>query len=312
MNNRSPRNRTLRLSDAERAALAAEVVRPAAGMDVVDRIICGTAEDCVSYLPGGFADLLILDPPYNLNKDFNGWRFREMDDGAYEAWLESWFPALLEKLKPQASIYFCCDWRNSAAVFRLLDRHCRIRNRIVWQREKGRGASANWKNSCEDIWFATVGTRYRFNLDAVKLRKKVIAPYRAADGTPKDWTEDASGENYRLTCPGNFWDDITVPYWSMPENTDHPTQKPEKLLARLILASSDPGDIVLDPFLGSGTTAVAAKKLGRHYCGIEMNPEYCLWAAARLKRAEDDKTIQGYSGGVFTGRNDPRGKGTES
>ena len=85
----------------------------------------------------------------------------------------------------------------------------------------------------------------------------------------------------------------------MPENTDHPTQKPEKLIAKLVLASSRPGDIVLDPFVGSGTTCVVAKKLGRHYLGIEIDEEYCLWAAKRLTRADKDLEIQGYNGGFF-------------
>jgi len=305
MPQRSPRNKTLVLTDADRTALAECITMPSAELSPADKVICGAMEECMPLLPDGFADLLILDPPYNLTKDFNGWTFREMDDRAYEAWLESWFPPLLKKLTPCASIYFCGDWKNSAAIFRILSKYCIVRNRIVWQREKGRGASANWKNSSEDIWFATVGKDYYFDLNAVKLRKKVIAPYRTGDGTPKDWTEDGNGEKYRMTCPGNFWDDITVPYWSMPENTDHPTQKPEKLLARLILASSKAGDMVLDPFLGSGTTAVTSKKLGRHYCGIEQNKEYCLWAAARLKRAEKDMSIQGYCNGIFTGRNEP-------
>jgi len=85
----------------------------------------------------------------------------------------------------------------------------------------------------------------------------------------------------------------------MPENTDHPTQKPEKLIAKLILASSKENDIIFDPFLGSGTTSVVAKKLNRRYVGIEMNEEYCCFAEKRLQLAEDDKEIQGYSGGVF-------------
>ena len=89
----------------------------------------------------------------------------------------------------------------------------------------------------------------------------------------------------------------------MPENTDHPTQKPEKLIAKLILASSQPGQIVFDPFLGSGTTSVVAKKLGRHYCGVELNEQYCLWAEKRLRLAEHDTAIQGYSDGVFWERN---------
>ena len=89
----------------------------------------------------------------------------------------------------------------------------------------------------------------------------------------------------------------------MPENTAHPTQKPEKLLAKLILASSNAGDVVFDPFLGSGSTSVTAKKLGRQYIGIEVNPQYCVWAEKRLEMAETDKTIQGYTDGVFWERN---------
>ncbi|MBQ1411941.1 MAG: site-specific DNA-methyltransferase, partial [Clostridia bacterium] len=163
------------------------------------------------------------------------------------------------------------------------------------------GAKANWKNGMEDIWFATKSDAYTFNLEAVKIRKKVVAPYRV-DGKPKDWTETETG-NYRDTCPSNFWDDITVPFWSMPENTAHPTQKPEKLIAKILLASSHPGDMVFDPFLGSGTTSVVAKKLHRHYLGVEAEEQYCVWAEQRLEMADSDTTIQGYSDGVFWERN---------
>ena len=89
----------------------------------------------------------------------------------------------------------------------------------------------------------------------------------------------------------------------MPENTDHPTQKPEKLIAKLILASSNPDDMILDPFLGSGTSAVVAKKLNRHYIGIECEREYCALAQKRLETAKTDDEIQGYSDGVFWERN---------
>lgn len=298
---RAQRNKTLTLSPADQERLA-HALHTKVPDSLRNTVINAELLDSLTSLPDHFADMLFLDPPYNLDKDFNGYHFKKMDHAQYRDWIESWFPALLRTLKPQASIYFCGDWKNSAAIFEVLEKYCIVRNRIVWQREKGRGAAANWKNSCEDIWFATPGKDYKFNLDAVKIRKKVIAPYRTNDGTPKDWQEDADGK-FRLTCPGNFWDDLTVPYWSMPENTDHPTQKPEKLLAKLILASTDPDDLVFDPFLGSGTTAVAAKKLGRQFCGIEMNREYCLWAAARLERAEQDKTIQGFEDGIFKERN---------
>lgn len=160
----------------------------------------------------------------------------------------------------------------------------------------------NWKNGMEDIWFAVKNPNdYYFNVDAVKIRRQVIAPYRS-NGKPKDWEETTEG-NFRMTYPSNFWDDISIPFWSMPENTYHPTQKPEKLIAKLILASSKEGDMVFDPFLGSGTTSVVAKKLNRHYCGIEINTEYCCWAEKRLEMANTDTEIQGYTNGVFWERN---------
>ena len=153
----------------------------------------------------------------------------------------------------------------------------------------------------EDIWFATRTDDYTFHVDAVKVRRRVRAPYRV-DGQPKDW-EDTPDGKFRNTYPSNFWDDISVPYWSMPENTAHPTQKPEKLLAKLILASSDPGGIVLDPFAGSGSTAVTARKLGRRFVAIERSEQYCAWAEKRLEMAAENPAIQGYADGVFWERN---------
>ncbi len=161
---------------------------------------------------------------------------------------------------------------------------------------------SNWKNCSEDIWFCTVGGEYTFNVEAVKLKRKVIAPYTNGDGQPKDWQRNDDGD-FRLTHPSNLWTDISVPFWSMPENTYHPTQKPEKLIAKLILASSNPGDVVFDPFLGSGTTSVVAKKLGRNYIGIEREKFYCCLAEKRLEMATVDSSIQGYHDGVFWERN---------
>ena len=270
--------------------------------EITDKIILGDSLKIASLIPHESVDLLIADPPYNLDKQFHGYNFHEMAYEAYEKYTEEWISACKPLLKKNASVYVCCDWKSSSAIERVLSRHFIIRNRITWQREKGRGASKNWKNSMEDIWFCTVDEDdYIFNIDAVKQRRKVVAPYKV-DGKPKDWEETEDG-NYRNTCPSNFWDDISVPYWSMPENTAHPTQKPEKLLAKLILASSKPDALVYDPFMGSGSTAVTAKKLGRHFCGSEMNAQYCAWAQKRLEMAETDKSIQGYADGVFWERN---------
>ena len=268
---------------------------------VCGRTICGDTFQVAPHLPRGFADLLIVDPPYNLTKDFSGGGFRRTTDANYAAFTRAWIELLLPLLKPDASVYVCCDWRSSPVIGMTLKDYFRLQNRITWQREKGRGAQRNWKNGMEDIWFATRTDAYTFHVDAVKVRRRVRAPYRA-DGQPKDWEETPDGK-FRNTCPSNFWDDISVPYWSMPENTAHPTQKPEKLLAKLILASSDPGGIVLDPFAGSGSTAVTAKKLGRRFVAIERSEQYCAWAEKRLELAETNPGIQGYADGVFWERN---------
>ncbi len=253
-------------------------------------------------LPDAFADLIIIDPPYNLSKNFGGLKFNERSDAAYDEYLASWFPAVCKKLKASGSLYICGDWKCSSALQRAVAKELSVMNRITWQREKGRGAKSNWKNAMEDIWFAVKNPDdYYFDVEAVMQKRKVLAPY-TQDGKPKDWERAAAG-NFRLTHPSNFWDDISVPFWSMPENTDHPTQKPEKLCAKLILASCPKGGMVFDPFLGSGTSAVVAKKLGRAFCGIEINEEYCLWAQKRLERAESDASIQGYADGVFWERN---------
>ena len=267
----------------------------------VNKTVNGDTFAVLKKLRDECVDLLIVDPPYNLYKDFNGNGFKKTDNESYADYTEKWIEAVRPKLKKTASVYVCSDWKSSIVIGEILEKHFVLRNRITWQREKGRGAAKNWKNSMEDVFFATVGEDYRFNLSEVMVKRKVLAPYRE-NGKPKDW-EEINGVRYRNTCPSNFWDDISVPYWSMAENTAHPTQKPEKLIAKLILASSKPGDLVLDPFSGSGTTGVTAKKLGRNFIDVELNPLYCAWAEMRLEKAEKDKSIQGYEGGVFWEKN---------
>ncbi len=301
---RSSRNKTIDIDEISGAEYLSRCIRwdrEDVPDDVTDSLITGDSFEVMKRLPRGIADLVIVDPPYNLDKDFNGRGFKRSSDEDYAGYTGEWISLVLPLLKRTGSLYVCCDWRSGSVIYEVLKKHLKVRNRITWQREKGRGAKSNWKNSMEDIYFATVSDEYTFNLDAVKQRRKVVAPYRK-DGKPKDWEETEDGR-FRNTHPSNFWDDISVPYWSMKENTAHPTQKPEKLMAKLILASSDPGDLVFDPFAGSGSSLVAAKKLGRHYAGIEQNDKYCIWAEKRLEMADSDSTIQGYADGVFWERN---------
>ena len=298
------RNRTIDISVRKGAGYLKKcltVKAPQMVPDILDKTVCGDFLKVAPFLPENFIDLLIVDPPYNLDKAFHGRKFKKMTDELYEEYTESWVQAILPALKENASIYVCCDWLSSPTIWRVLQKYFHIRNRITWQREKGRGALSNWKNGMEDIWFATKSKEYTFNVDTVKIRRKVIAPYKV-NGKPKGWEETDKGK-FRDTYPSNFWDDISIPYWSMAENTAHPTQKPEKLLAKLILASSNEGDVVFDPFLGSGSTSVTAKKLNRRYVGVEISEQYCIWAEKRLEMAETDPSIQGYTDGIFWERN---------
>lgn len=302
--NRAPSNRTITIDSTEIDALSRVIVTPdkvKAGVPA-DAIINGDIFECIDSLPDKFFNLIIVDPPYNLSKTFNSSKFTAMDDRRYEDYLRSWFYKICDKLADNGTLYMCGDWKCSSSMQRVIAEKLVILNRITWQREKGRGASSNWKNAMEDIWFAVKNPKdYYFDVDAVKMKRRVLAPYKDK-GQPKDWQQTREG-NFRITYPSNFWDDISVPFWSMPENTDHPRQKPEKLVAKLILASSKPGDYIFDPFLGSGTTAVVARKLGRKFCGVEIDRDYCLLGAKRLVLAEKNKTIQGYNDGVFWERN---------
>ncbi len=298
-------NRTLMLSKQDSSRLrsrlgVADHLRMLS--EYLGRTIHGDSVQVLPLLPRSSVDLLIADPPYNLSKSYNGSAFPKQSQAEYEAWTNAWVELVVPLLKPTASVYVCSEWRSSGVIQRVLEHHFIVKNRITWEREKGRGAARNWKNNSEDIWFCVVSEDYYFDVEAVKQKRRVVAPYRDGNGQPKDWTEEEDGA-FRVTHPSNLWTDITVPFWSMPENTDHPTQKPEKLIAKLILASSRPGDVVLDPFLGSGTTSVVAKKLGRQYIGIEQEETYCLLAEKRLELAEQEPSIQGYSGGYFWERN---------
>lgn len=306
MNNvRAKRNRTIILSRAEEDRYGKDLThitesarKGALGNTILNQDVLETA----ALLPSAFVDLLILDPPYNLTKTFASTAFRKKSVAGYAEWFESLLIRLLPTLKDTASVYVCSEWCSSTAVHLVLDKFLKVRNRITWERDKGRGAKTNWKNASEDIWFATVSDDYVFNVESVKLKRRVLAPYTDDNGSPKDW-EDTSAGQFRLTHPSNLWNDITVPFWSMPENTDHPTQKPEKLLAKLILASTNQGDFVFDPFMGVGSSIVTAKKLNRRFLGIEIERQYCLLAAKRLHLAEREQAIQGYTDGVFWERN---------
>jgi site-specific DNA-methyltransferase (adenine-specific) len=297
----SPRNKTIRCSHEEKLEFSNELIyldKPTKIKKLTNKIIHQDFFGAVGFLPDRFIDLLILDVPYNITKTYGNSVFYKKSDEEYVEWFDDLIHSLFSKLSSNASIYTCFDWETSAIIYPVLNKYFFVRNRITWGRDKGRGSNSNWKNNMEDIWFCTLSKSYCFNI--IKLKRKVKAPYVDKNKKPKDWWESDEDEKYRLTYPSNFWNDITVPFWSMSENTNHPTQKSEKLIAKLVLASTNKGDFVFDPFLGSGTSAVVAKKLGRKFCGVESNWDYCCTAIKRLKLAKQSNRIQDYSDGVFT------------
>lgn len=298
---KSERNRTITISPDEEESLNKNIETSFSGIE--NKIYNCDLFKIIDEIPDKSFELIIIDPPYNLSRKFNSTTFKTMSDEEYGQWLETWLVKVISKLKNNGSLYLCGDWKCSSIMYSVLNKYMTVMNRITWSRDKGRGASKNWKNNHEDIWFAVSNPNdYVFNVNDVKIKKKVLAPYKDKNGNNKDWQSE-NGENFRMTYPSNFGDDIVVPFWSMPENTNHPTQKPEKLLAKLILASSNEGDTIFDPFCGSGSTLVTAKKLNRKYCGIELDKYYCQLTSKRLILADVNNNIQGYENKIFKEKN---------
>ena len=212
---RAGRNRTLTLSEGEIPSLESKLLLPSAPLQqnqITDKTLNGDLLQWLPLLPDSFADLIIIDPPYNLTKNFNGKVFNARSNDSYDEYLATWFPQVCKKLKPNGTLYMCGDWKCTSSLQRAIEKELTILNRITWQREKGRGAKSNWKNGMEDIWYAVKNPEdYYFDVEAVKIKRKVIAPYKV-DGKPKDWEESDEG-NFRLTYPSNFWDDISIPFW---------------------------------------------------------------------------------------------------
>ncbi|MEO0867979.1 MAG: DNA methyltransferase, partial [Cyanobacteria bacterium J06642_11] len=167
---RAPNNRTLVLNEQDRKDYGkklAHLTDSVSPQTLENITICQNTFDVLPRLPDAFVDLLVVDPPYNRSKIFNQATFNRRSPAAYERWLDSWMSQVVRLLKPDASAYICCDWQSSPMVYSVFERYFIVRNRITWEREKGRGSKHNWKNSSEDIWFGTLSDDYWFDVEAV-------------------------------------------------------------------------------------------------------------------------------------------------
>jgi site-specific DNA-methyltransferase (adenine-specific) len=247
----------------------------------VNQVFCEDALEGLARIPDGSIDLLLTDPPYNLGKDYGNDSDQQSVE-AYLAWTEEWIDKALPKLKANGSLYIFLTWRFAPEIFVMLKKRMTMMNEIIWDRRvPSMGGSTRSFSSVHDtIGFFVNRKDYYFDLDAVRI------PY----------DEQTKKARSRSIFVGAKW--LEVGYnpkdlWSVsrlhrehPERADHPTQKPLEIIERMVKASCPPGGVVLDPFMGSGTTALAAKRLGRQFAGFELNQAYCDIINARLAAPE--------------------------
>ncbi len=231
-----------------------------------DRLICGDARAEMARLAAGSVDLVVGDPPYNLGKNYGNNRDRRAWSD-YEAFTRAWLAEALRLLRPSGSIYLFMGVRFISRLYLMLEDEFDLtfQGWITWHYTQGLGRTRGFSPRHEDILFFSKGADITFNLDAVRVPQKYFRK-----------RNNMAGAN-----PGDVWQFAHVHYCA-DEREDHPTQKPEALLERILRASSNPGDLVLDPFVGSGTTARVARIVGRHCIGIDLNPSFIAMAKRRL------------------------------
>jgi site-specific DNA-methyltransferase (adenine-specific) len=243
----------------------------------LDCVLNENALEGIAKIPDGTIDLVLTDPPYCLGKDYGNDSDR-LDPGKYLEWSKQWIDVVIPKMKPNGSFYIFLTWRYSPEIFCYLKKKMLMLNEIIWDRKvPSMGGSTRRFSSVHDtIGFFAKSKDYYFDIDSVRI------PY----------DEETKKARSRSIFVGKKW--LEVGYnpkdvWSVSrlhaihsEREDHPTQKPLEIIERMIKASCPINGTVLDPFMGSGTTAVAAHRLKRHFVGFEINPDYCEIIRRRL------------------------------
>lgn len=223
-------------------------------------------------------DLIFADPPYNIGKQFGEFHDKWDCDESYANWCEQWLDLCIQKLKPTGSLYVMTSTQAMPYFDLYLRNRITILSRIAWHYDSsGVQAKKYFGSLYEPILYCVKNAKnYVFNANAIAVEAKTgsvrkLIDYRKAEPTPYNTQK----------VPGNVWEFSRVRY-RMEEYEDHPSQKPEALLNRIILASSNEGDLILDPFSGTFTTCAVAKKLGRRSIGIEFQKEYVKTGIRRL------------------------------
>ncbi|NMM37345.1 MAG: site-specific DNA-methyltransferase [Glaciimonas sp.] len=253
----------------------------------LNQVYCEDALTGLARIPDGSIDLILADPPYGLGKDY-GNDSDKLDAAAYLTWSTQWIDAVLPKLKASGSLYIFLTWRYAPEIFVMLKQRMTMLNEIIWDRRvPSMGGSTRSFTSVHDtIGFFALQKGYYFDLDAVRI------PYDAVTKKARSRSIFVGAKWLELGYnPKDLWS-VSRLHREHAERADHPTQKPLEIVERMIRASCPPGGVVLDPFMGSGTTAVAARRCGRDFVGFELNPAYCAIIAHRLAAPEAQLAVQ--------------------
>ncbi|MBE6130434.1 MAG: site-specific DNA-methyltransferase [Erysipelotrichaceae bacterium] len=234
----------------------------------INEIIVGDAIHELRKLPDKSIDLIVTDPPYNLKKDYGDTK-DNLEFNEYLEFSRKWLKECKRVLKDDGTIYVFMGMRFISYIYRILEIELDMKfcSWITWYYTQGIGKTKGFSPRHDDILMFTKTKKYKFNLDDIRIPQKY---YRSVN-------------NMRGANPGNVWEFSHIHYCNS-NRMKHPTQKPEGLYERIILASSNPGDIVLDPFMGSGTCARVCQQLQRNWLGFEINNEYANLIETRLKQ----------------------------
>ncbi|MEK6260311.1 MAG: adenine-specific DNA-methyltransferase [Planctomycetota bacterium] len=233
-------------------------------------------------IPDGKVDLVFADPPYNIGKSFGDFKDKWPSDEAYAEWCYEWLELCLAKLSPTGSMYVMTSTQAMPYFDLWLRKRCTVLSRIVWSYDSsGVQAKKYFGSMYEPILFCSKNPKvYTFNAEDIEVEARTGAVRKLID------YRKATPAPYKTTkVPGNVWYFPRVRY-RMAEYEDHPSQKPESLIERIIKASSNPGDLILDPFSGTFTTCAVAQRLGRRSIGIEQERQYFKIGVRRLGLGE--------------------------
>jgi len=237
-------------------------------MDKNINILHGDCTELIQNLKPESVDLIVTDPPYNLAKNY-GNNCDNLDHNEYIDFSSKWLTEAKRVLKPTGTIYVFMGVRYISYIYVMMEQELGLHfnSWITWSYTQGIGKTKGFSPRHDDILMFTKSSNFKYNLDSVRVPQKY---YRSVN-------------NMRGANPGNVWEFSHVHY-CQASRQNHPTQKPEALFERMILASSDKQDVVLDPFCGSGTSLRVCQQLNRHGIGIEINEDYVAMTKTRLSQ----------------------------